>query len=196
MLTSILVHRAYMITPNQFEAELLSGIKIRNEGDAVKALIHLHKLGPEVIHSTLPLLSLLLNSYCILRSHIQVVVLTSAEFPSYDTDGAEQTSGLHCYVLYPAGSQDAEHAEVTCIEIAKMEGHYTGTGDATAALMLAWVHLLRQAQSGEGRAEEPHSGALLRALATVKVSQRYVAHTCACVHNRKFLAPSRTGDDI
>lgn len=65
-------------------------------------------------------------------------------------------------------------------------GHYTGTGDATTALMLAWVHILRSERStqqpgrpdsGEGSAasegiDGPYSRALQCALATVKVHDR------------------------
>jgi pyridoxal/pyridoxine/pyridoxamine kinase len=62
-------------------------------------------------------------------------------------------------------------------------GQYTGTGDATAALMLAWVHVLlkeqqQSGQEGPSRTGEevheelnnPYSRALQHALATVKVS--------------------------
>jgi hypothetical protein len=62
-------------------------------------------------------------------------------------------------------------------------GQYTGTGDATAALMLAWVHVLLKEQQqsgqegsrspgGEGVQElnNPYSRALQHTLATVKVS--------------------------
>jgi len=60
-------------------------------------------------------------------------------------------------------------------------GSFTGTGDATAALMLAWVHLLTQqsahinsndTSNKEEEAEgmkSPVSAALLNSLATVKV---------------------------
>jgi pyridoxal/pyridoxine/pyridoxamine kinase len=67
-------------------------------------------------------------------------------------------------------------------------GQYTGTGDATAALMLAWVHVLLKEQQqggqegpsrtgGEGVQElnSPYSRALQHALATVKVSDPRLA---------------------
>lgn len=38
-----------MITPNQFEAELLSGMSIRSEASAVAAAASLMKLGPDIV---------------------------------------------------------------------------------------------------------------------------------------------------
>eukprot|EP00598_Pedospumella_elongata_P001488 CAMPEP_0184979532 /NCGR_PEP_ID=MMETSP1098-20130426/9789_1 /TAXON_ID=89044 /ORGANISM="Spumella elongata, Strain CCAP 955/1" /LENGTH=390 /DNA_ID=CAMNT_0027502853 /DNA_START=122 /DNA_END=1294 /DNA_ORIENTATION=+ len=152
-----LIPRAHMITPNQFEAELLTGIKIQTEEDAVKALIQLHQLGPEI------------------------VVLTSAELIS-ETDPTAPPS-LHCYVLYPCASQEENISNekvmnVTRIEVSKLAGSFTGTGDATAALMLAWVHILTQQSAHinsnntsskvDGGINSPVSVALLNSLATVK----------------------------
>lgn len=58
-------------------------------------------------------------------------------------------------------------------------GSFTGTGDATAALMLAWVHILTQqsahiksndtSNKEDGGINGPISTALLNSLATVKV---------------------------
>ena len=62
-------------------------------------------------------------------------------------------------------------------------GNYTGTGDVTAALMLAWVHTLTNSdsksssgparqQAGDhslGDCASSHSAALRNALATVRV---------------------------
>eukprot|EP01032_Pedospumella_encystans_P011641 gene11641-13526_t len=160
-----LIPRAYMITPNQFEAELLTGIKIQTEEDAVKALIQLHQLGPEI------------------------VVLTSAELIS-ETDPSSSPS-LHCYVLYPSvhnsetavnkervGNSEGKVLNVTRIEVSKLAGSFTGTGDATAALMLAWVHILTHQSAHinsnntlskeDGGMSNPISTALLNSLATVK----------------------------
>ncbi len=46
------IRRAYMITPNQIEAELLTGIAIRTEVDVIEALKRLHKQGPHVVSIT------------------------------------------------------------------------------------------------------------------------------------------------
>lgn len=44
-----LITQASIITPNQFEAELLSGIKIESKEDAVRCLENLHTKGPQVV---------------------------------------------------------------------------------------------------------------------------------------------------
>lgn len=38
-----------MITPNKFEAELLSGISLHSEADCVECLKKLHSFGPPVV---------------------------------------------------------------------------------------------------------------------------------------------------
>ena len=38
-----------MVTPNQFEAETLSGIKITNQKTAIEAMDKLHALGPRIV---------------------------------------------------------------------------------------------------------------------------------------------------
>ena len=40
-----LIPRAYMITPNQFETELLTGIIVKTEQDVIESMLQLHKLG-------------------------------------------------------------------------------------------------------------------------------------------------------
>mmetsp|Transcript_252 Transcript_252/g.456 ORF Transcript_252/g.456 Transcript_252/m.456 type:complete len:336 (+) Transcript_252:73-1080(+) len=102
------IPRAYMITPNQFEAELLTGVVISNEANALDAMVHMLKMGPEI------------------------VVLTSAEF-------LESNGKLYCYCSRK--TSDGSEVEVVRVVVNKKEGHYTGTGDCTAALMLAWIHL-------------------------------------------------------
>jgi pyridoxine kinase len=44
-----LIPRAFMITPNQFEAELLVGAKISSHDDVLRALKQLHAAGPKVV---------------------------------------------------------------------------------------------------------------------------------------------------
>ena len=128
-----LISKAYMITPNQFEAELLSGVKIRSHNDACNALVLLHKMGP------------------------QTVVLTSSEIE-------ELPGNLACYVLTAHGCRDGE-ASVHRFVLSKQDGHFTGTGDATAALMLAWTDILGAQHAG---------AAMLKTLSTM---QRVIATT-------------------
>ena len=46
------IPKAYMITPNQFEAELLTGMKIKCHNDAIEALKKLHSMGPKIVVMT------------------------------------------------------------------------------------------------------------------------------------------------
>ena len=46
------IPRAYMITPNQFEAELLTGLKINSNNDAIEALKKLNTMGPKIVVMT------------------------------------------------------------------------------------------------------------------------------------------------
>lgn len=46
---NVIVPLASLTTPNQFEAELLTGITIKTESDAVKACRVLHEMGPHTV---------------------------------------------------------------------------------------------------------------------------------------------------
>jgi pyridoxine kinase len=115
---SKVLSRSYMITPNQFEAELLSGIKIRSQADVVAAAQRLLSMGPEI------------------------VVITSTELE-------EHPGLLCCFVLERAKSTGLVMTRVT---VPKLDGHYTGTGDVAAALLLAWTHRLGPGQGGQALA--------------------------------------------
>lgn len=129
------ISRAYMITPNQFEAELLTGQSIKCHEDAIKVLLQLHNMGPTVVLLTSSILT---------------------EFPNK----------LCCYVLSPIeekidkdNKDNINNVIITRVIIDCQEGYYTGTGDATAALMLAWSHLL---------GDNNHSEALIKTIATIQ----------------------------
>ncbi|GMH92973.1 hypothetical protein TrST_g3824 [Triparma strigata] len=96
---------AYMVTPNSFECEKLTGITITDMASATTACEALHALGPTV------------------------VVITSMHFE--DEDGK-----LTIMVSDKSLPETARWA----VTFDRIEGHYTGTGDLTAALLLAWDH--------------------------------------------------------
>ena len=124
---SRVIPRSYMITPNQFEAELLSGVSIVDEKSAVTAMISLLNLGPSV------------------------VVLSSAEFNEIDS------RKLFCYTLM-RDKNDSEKFLVSRVIVDKMAGKFTGTGDCTTALMLAWMH----------KTNQDSSASLLHSISTVQ----------------------------
>ena len=44
-----IIPKSYLITPNQFEAEKLSQIEIKDEQSVMAALDYLHNLGPSIV---------------------------------------------------------------------------------------------------------------------------------------------------
>ncbi|XP_060784869.1 pyridoxal (pyridoxine, vitamin B6) kinase a [Neoarius graeffei] len=101
-----------IITPNQFEAELLTGRKINTEKDAVEAMDLLHAMGPDT------------------------VVFTSSDLPSPLGDqylvalGSQNTERTD-------GSKEKQRIRM---DIPKVDAVFVGTGDLFAALLLAWTH--------------------------------------------------------
>jgi len=112
-----IVSKAYMITPNQFEAELLTNKIIKNHNDVLNILIDLHKLGPKI------------------------VVLTSAIIDDISIDK------LACYISYNDNEKNIIIIKQYIIK--KLSGHYTGTGDTTASLILGWINILGEHNFGE-----------------------------------------------
>ena len=98
-----------MITPNHFEAELLTERTIANDADAAAACEALHARGP------------------------QTVVITSLYY-----EGADE------HVLMLASRRDASSGAIRQwrLKLPRLPRDFTGTGDLTAALLLAWMHRL------------------------------------------------------
>uniref|UniRef100_A0A8C0SIU8 Pyridoxal kinase n=1 Tax=Canis lupus familiaris TaxID=9615 RepID=A0A8C0SIU8_CANLF len=125
---------ADIITPNQFEAELLSGRKIHSEEEALVVMDVLHAMGPDT------------------------VVITSSDLPSSRGSdylialGSQRTRGQHPERLLPLndhmgtesrGSWNPDGSVVTeriRMEMHKVDAVFVGTGDLFAAMLLAWTH--------------------------------------------------------
>ena len=105
---------ATMLTPNQFEAELLTGMKIVDLESAVKAVDNLHELG------------------------IPCVVITSLSFPQEP----DMITTLASLVHSSGGAQECgvgdRNVERVKISFRKLPQSFTGTGDLIAALLLSW----------------------------------------------------------
>uniref|UniRef100_A0A674GV06 Pyridoxal kinase n=1 Tax=Taeniopygia guttata TaxID=59729 RepID=A0A674GV06_TAEGU len=103
---------ADIITPNQFEAELLTGRKIYTEKDALEVMDMLHAMGPEtVVITSSDLQAPLGNDYLIaLGSHRKT-----------KADGTRITQRIR-------------------VESPKVDAVFVGTGDLFAAMLLAWTH--------------------------------------------------------
>ncbi|CAL8388671.1 pyridoxal kinase [Gadus morhua] len=103
---------ANILTPNQFEAELLTGRKMKTEKDAVEIMDLLHKMGPET------------------------VVLTSTDLHSKLGDPYLVVLGSQ-RIVKPDGSSSSQKIRM---DIPKVDAVFVGTGDLFAAMLLAWTH--------------------------------------------------------
>lgn len=101
-----------ILTPNQFEAELLTGKKITSEEEALQVMDLLHKMGPET------------------------VVLTSTDLPS--RLGDQYLVALGSQKI--ENSDGTVSSQKICMDIPKVDAVFVGTGDLFAAMLLAWTH--------------------------------------------------------
>lgn len=97
---------ATVLTPNQFEAEQLTGCRITDEAEAAAACRLLHERGPHTV---------VITSLSLANRPDQITMLASRR----DSEGVVRQWRL-CLPSIPR--------------------HFTGTGDLTAALLLAWSH--------------------------------------------------------
>ncbi|XP_040842613.1 pyridoxal kinase isoform X2 [Ochotona curzoniae] len=103
---------ADIITPNQFEAELLSGRKIHSQEDALAVMDLLHSMGPDT------------------------VVITSSDLPS--PKGSDYLIALGSQrIRRPDGSLVTQRISM---EMHRVDAVFVGTGDLFAAMLLAWTH--------------------------------------------------------
>ncbi|KAJ8252954.1 hypothetical protein GJAV_G00207560 [Gymnothorax javanicus] len=103
---------AEIITPNQFEAELLSGRSISTEKDALEVMDLLHNMGPHT------------------------VVITSSDLPSQMGEHFLVALGSQRTVK-PDGTTAIQRIRM---EIPMVDAVFVGTGDLFAAMLLAWNH--------------------------------------------------------
>lgn len=103
---------ADIITPNQFEAELLTGRKIHSQEEALVVMDVLHSMGPDT------------------------VVITSSDLSS--PRGSDYLIVLGSQrIRHPDGSVAIERIRM---DIHKVDAVFVGTGDLFAAMLLAWTH--------------------------------------------------------
>ncbi|XP_045139569.1 LOW QUALITY PROTEIN: pyridoxal kinase-like [Echinops telfairi] len=103
---------ADILTPNQFEAELLSGRKIHNQEAALEAIDVLRSMGPDTM------------------------VITSSDLPS--PRGSDYLIALGSQrTKRPDGSVATERIRM---EMHRVDAVFVGTGDLLVAMLLAWTH--------------------------------------------------------
>ncbi|EDL40332.1 mCG14262 [Mus musculus] len=103
---------ADIITPNQFEAELLTGRKIHSQEEALEVMDLLHCMGPDT------------------------VVITSSDLPS--PQGSDFLIVLGSQRMRkPDGSTVTQRIRM---EMRKVDAVFVGPGDLFTAMLLAWTH--------------------------------------------------------
>ena len=129
---------ADVLTPNQFELEALAGVEVRCEGDALRAMDALHARG------------------------VRCVVTSSVEYVGDGADGGVAEGGesgvVRALASCQVGDNDGGAVRRYAIEMPRVAGRYTGTGDLLAATTLAWLRKL----------PDDLPSALERSLATVR----------------------------
>ena len=145
-----LVPRCHLVTPNQTEAQLLTGLAIACLADARRACELLHDMGPRQV---------VITSFNVSADQLGVPGIAVA-------DGAAPPLLVVCSAragdggASGAGNQDVQHVFV----VPKLPFFFSGTGDLTAALLLAFGHGAVGADGGADRAPVPLHVALYQAL--------------------------------
>ncbi|XP_066478516.1 pyridoxal kinase [Tiliqua scincoides] len=103
---------ADIITPNQFEAEILTGRKIHTEKEAIEVMDILHNMGPET------------------------VVITSSDLQA--PSGNDYLIALGSQRRTAANGTIV--TQRIRMESPKVDAVFVGTGDLFAAMLLAWTH--------------------------------------------------------
>jgi flagellar biosynthesis GTPase FlhF len=114
-----------VVTPNQFEAELLTGQVIRTEADALRVMEALHERG------------------------VGTVILSSTELGNSNQEDSPYLLGLASQRMQPpvaspdvaVGSAEPPppSATVVRVKIPRLEGSIVGAGDLFTALSTAWL---------------------------------------------------------
>ncbi len=103
---------ADVLTPNQFEVEQLTGVRIENIEHAQKACCILHDVG------------------------VPLVLITSIVFPTSTQQSQDSMAIFASERFHGVGTESCED-EQRVLYVPKLPGQFTGTGDIVAALWLA-----------------------------------------------------------
>jgi pyridoxine kinase len=154
---------AEVVTPNQFEAENLTGITIRSIDDAIKACLMLHEMGPRHVFIT----SMELESE-------ENMTIVASEMTTTTTNGASSKIQLAWRIDCPV---------LPC--------HFTGTGDLCAALFLAHTAFREQINVSSTRTSPTDTSFISNAMERVvntmfAVLQRTLDSTGSSVRSREL----------
>lgn len=130
---------ATVITPNQFEVELLSGISISSFDTLHSALQHLHKEVRHVAFSSIPLPSSLVAQLALpAPPTIYERLLPGQPLPWYhpvSVDSAEEDT-LVCFASTAVEGEMSTWA----FALPTVQGYFSGVGDLFSAMVLAHYH--------------------------------------------------------
>ncbi|GAB6030667.1 hypothetical protein CHUAL_007523 [Chamberlinius hualienensis] len=105
-----LIPMADIMTPNQYETEWLTGVKVENVDSAIKAMDWFHEKG------------------------VRVVVITSSTIPH--ATNPDTLTGFASQVISKDGVQKKERLQ---FHIPLLAGQFTGVGDLFTAVFTAWM---------------------------------------------------------
>lgn len=105
----------HVLTPNQYECELLAEMKISTVEEAMRACKKLHLLGPKV-------------------------VVISSFHEAFENETLKELVVIGSKVITSSDSKGRSYCEQFEVRFPYIDSYYTGTGDLFAALLLAWLH--------------------------------------------------------
>lgn len=108
---------ASVITPNQFEAELLAEMPIKSEQDAIAACAILHSKGPHTV---------IITSLNLDPNWVTVIASTTIKQIQEHQEGNNNSTNSSQYTQYK-------------LRVRRVEAYFTGTGDLFTALLLGWM---------------------------------------------------------
>jgi pyridoxine kinase len=120
---------ASIITPNQYEAELLSEVSITSEQDALTACAILHSKGPHTVIIT----SLNLDPKWV------TIIASSTSKQQQEEEEEEQEQQLQNTAFNGTSNNNAKYTQYK-LRVPRVDGYFTGTGDLFTALLLGWLH--------------------------------------------------------
>ena len=170
------IPKAYLITPNQFEAELLAEQSLKTESDAIAILHKLHALGPKVVVITSAVIEGSDNelwTYCLDASNdddnddddVSNTLRTRADDSHESSSKRLKLSNEGQPTQSPKTPKAPKTPKITAFAYHKIPGTFTGTGDCLAALILAWIE-----KEGRGRAGDAVRRALESMYAIIKLT--------------------------
>lgn len=121
---------ADVITPNQFEVEQLTGVATKTIKDAIEACCILHDMGPSLVFITSLVFEDTENKE---EEPSTLAILASSRRRNKNKNDSNSNSGGSDTKQHDPSIQD----EIWQIDCPILPGQYTGTGDLTAALLLA-----------------------------------------------------------